>query len=269
MSNIVILKNAADPCATYAEALSDAGHAVKIIRSDIEAMDFLVRQRKAPDIVILDMRWPGSAEMVVMGAVRSLSHLSHTKLLVIRQNSPSAPSDSPPWTAELSLSAPVSPDEIKHAVHALTTHTIIARPQATDHETRVWWEGAEAVFIRWTDQALVLAWPDATDTAVKIPRGAVVRLMNKGVLHIDGSVPTWVPLPRVDLAGSDPASIPAEEAPSAAFSPAEPAASEAKAERPNKPVDKLGAVSRLIRKLTGGGGDSARPYGPSRAAPGS
>ncbi len=262
MSNIVIVKNAADQCATYADALADAGHEVKIIRSDIEAMDFLVRQRKAPDVVILDMRWPGSAEMVVMGAVRSLSHLAHTKLLIIRQNAASAAPEGPAWTAQLFLSAPVTSDEISRAVRALTSHVFPAGPAAVEQATRVWWEGAEAVFIRWTDQALVLAWPDATDTAVKIPRGAVLRLMNKGVLHVDGAMPTWVPLTRVEFTETEPKTVPAEKAPAAV--PVEPVKVEA---RPAKSPDKLNAVARLIRKLTGGG--PARPVEPSHAAPGS
>lgn len=284
MSNIVIIQNARDLDEIYAEALDGTGHAVKIIGSDTEAMDYLVRHRKAPDVMILDMRWPGSTEMVVMGAACSLPHLAHTKVLIIKQDALNAPQTSPSWRADLVLSPPVSPGDIRRAIHILTTGLASEVPEETESpdSTRVWWEGTEAVFVRWTEQSLVLAWPDTADTAVKIPRSAVTRLLQKGVLQIEGDLPGWARLPRVEFPES--VLVPSRsdgEAASAVSSTshepaatsggldrhAEMAASQASAEHQDKPASKLNIVARLIRRLTR---DNApqRPYEPSRATPG-
>ena len=58
--------------------------------------------------------------------------------------------------------------------------------------TRVWWEDREVAFVRWTDQALVFAWRESDETAMHIPRGAVLRLLDRGVLRIDGDAPAWL-----------------------------------------------------------------------------
>jgi hypothetical protein len=60
--------------------------------------------------------------------------------------------------------------------------------------TRIWWDGSEVDFIRWTDKALVFSWGNVTETAVQMPRGAVVRLLQKGVLQIEGETPEWIHL---------------------------------------------------------------------------
>ncbi len=60
------------------------------------------------------------------------------------------------------------------------------------HRTRVWWDNGEVVFIRWTEKTLVFSWGDVRETAVHIPRGAVTRLVQKGVLRVEGEAPTWI-----------------------------------------------------------------------------
>jgi hypothetical protein len=57
--------------------------------------------------------------------------------------------------------------------------------------TRVWWDGAPVRFIRWTEKGLVFHWGDPNETAIHMPRGTVVRLMEKGVLEIEGYLPDW------------------------------------------------------------------------------
>jgi CheY-like chemotaxis protein len=285
MSDIAIVENDPNLGRAYAEALDGSGHVVKIIGSDIEAMDYLVRQRKAPNVVILDMRKPGGAEMVVMGAVQRLSHLAHTKVLMITQE-PGGQRAGQAWGADLTLPAPFSASTLKRAICALTAgpgseartgDAVPLRP------TRVWWEGEEAVFIRWTDQSLVLAWPDAAETAVKIPRGAVTRLMGKGVLQIEGNVPAWVRLSRPEFAELEPVAALAHQGAARAASPAssdqrpdsvnqdQPALTApppAVGDRLNAPGNKLSVVARLIRKLTGNG-DPQPQAGSSRALQGS
>jgi CheY-like chemotaxis protein len=287
MSDIAIIESDLDLGKAYAEALEATGHAAKVIGSDVEAMDYLVRQRKAPDVVVLDMRRPGGAEMVVMGAVYRLSHLAQTKVLAITQESGGGQRAGQSWGADLFLSAPFSAAEFRRAIHTLTAGLGSDAPaggKAPVNLTRVWWEGEEAVFIRWTDQSLVLAWPDATDTAVKIPRGAVTRLMGKGVLQVEGNVPTWVRLSHPEPTESRPVH-PSAESHEAALS-ARPAsddekvhsrnqhqaavmaAPQAAGDRLDAPANKSSVVARLIRKLTGGG-ESQRQQGSSRALQGS
>jgi hypothetical protein len=147
----------------------------------------------------------------------------------------------------------------------------------------VWWEGEEAVFIRWTEQSLVLAWPDAAETAVKIPRGAVTRLMGKGVLQIEGNVPAWVRLSCPESAGLEPVAALARQGAAPAASPAGSgqrsdsanqdqqavmAPPQAAGDRLAAPANKLSVVARLIRKLTGSGDPQPQP-GSSRALQGS
>ena len=267
MSNVVIIESDLDHAKAYAKALDGAGHTVKFIGSDIEAMDYLVRQRKAPDVVVLDMRRPGGVEMVVMGAVNRLSHLAQTKVLAVAPKVGSGQRAGQTWGADLFLSAPFSPDDFRRAIHTLTSESDSAAStsaEASLHATRVWWEGEEAVFIRWTDQSLVLAWPDAAETAIKIPRGAVTRLVGKGVLQVEGNVPTWARLSRPELTASEP--IHAAKAQETA--PAERQDQPTAANHPGAPANKLSVVARLIRKLTGGGDTQPQPES-SRALQGS
>lgn len=286
MSDIAIVETDLDLGEAYAGALEGTGHSAKIIESDTAAVDYLVRQRKAPDVVILDMRRPGAAEMVVMSAVQRLSHLAHTKVLVITQDLGGGERASQSWGADLFLSAPFSADEFRRAIRSLIAGLPSEAPKGGENtvlDTRVWWEGEEAVFIRWTDQSLVLAWPDATETAVKIPRGAVSRLMGKGVLQIEGNVPPWIRLAHPEFAKSESIrSMDSKEAVLAASparvgersdsgdqnQPVAMASPQVAEDRLGTPFNKSNVVARLIRKLTGGG-EPQREQGSSRVLQGS
>ena len=101
------------------------------------------------------------------------------------------------------------------------------------HNTRIWWDGGEVEFIRWTEKALVFQWGDATETAIHMPRGAVMRLMHKGVLQIEGEVPEWIE-PRNDLL-------------------VEPVKPEAPSKETQQREGRLSVIPRLIRKLAGTG----------------
>jgi hypothetical protein len=58
--------------------------------------------------------------------------------------------------------------------------------------TRIWWDGREVNFIRWTNGTLVFAWRETDETAMHIPRGAVTRLIDRGVLEVAGDLPEWL-----------------------------------------------------------------------------
>ncbi|MBN1680505.1 MAG: hypothetical protein JW966_09445 [Anaerolineae bacterium] len=59
------------------------------------------------------------------------------------------------------------------------------------NQTRVWWDNSEVSFVRWTERSLVFCWSNVTETAIHMPRGAVMRLMQKGVLRVEGEMPEW------------------------------------------------------------------------------
>jgi len=124
-------------------------------------------------------------------------------------------------------------------------------PDSYPKRTRVWWDGGEVEFIRWTDKALVFNWGDPRETAIHMPRGAVMRLMEKGVLRVEGEMPPWT---TSRSATSESAQLedtqPDQDQPlrhsPAVFRP--PAGLEKQ-----KPVaNRLNIVARLIRKLAGG-----------------
>ena len=112
--------------------------------------------------------------------------------------------------------------------------------------TRVWWEDREVAFVRWTNQALVFAWRESDETAMHIPRGAVLRLLDRGVLRIDGEAPAW-------LYDSRPLQL---------QQPKQPAPAPKKA-APQKDKGRFNIIARLIHKL--GGGDGATS--PQQASP--
>jgi hypothetical protein len=100
-----------------------------------------------------------------------------------------------------------------------------------DTTTRVWWDNEEVKFVGWTEKALVFHWEDPRETAIHMPRGAVLRLMDKGVLRVEGYMPIWLHL------GSQPKPVPAAPPP-----------------EPSKPPQvntRLNVIARLIRKLSG------------------
>gem|GEM_PF-1771978 len=120
--------------------------------------------------------------------------------------------------------------------------------------TRVWWEDREVAFVRWTDRSLVFAWRESDETAMHIPRGAVLRLLDRGVLRIDGDAPAW-------LYDSRPLQL---------QRPKQAAPEPKKAAPQGHPKDKkrFSAIVRLIRKLSGGDGATpaqAPPQAPRKA----
>jgi hypothetical protein len=64
--------------------------------------------------------------------------------------------------------------------------------ESAPSQTRIWWDDSEVEFIRWSEKSLVFSWGNVTETAVHLPRGAVVRLLRKGVLRVEGTLPDWV-----------------------------------------------------------------------------
>jgi hypothetical protein len=117
--------------------------------------------------------------------------------------------------------------------------------------TRIWWDGSEVAFIGWTDKALLFSWCDARETAVQMPRGVVFRLLQKGVLRIEGEVPSWLyvdePLPGLYPAAPQPRPASADN-------------------KNGQRAEKLSIISRIIRKLSGGEASSTRGQNMAKTA---
>lgn len=251
MAKILIIQAELMLSNTCRAALISGGHKVTLIQFEMEAYEYLIQQRQVPDIVIVNVQDPGSTEMVVLGAVNRLPHLEHTKVLAIGYRQRAAQQAARTWGADLVLPSPVSANTLLSAVQSL----LAAQEPDAPAPTRIWWEGEEAVFLRWTEESLVFLWSNSMDTAVKVPRRAVLRLMKKGVLEVEGYAPTWVwgtPEPKRVM-----------EAAPAVKAPPPPQPLTLPEEAPSPKLDKLSVITRLIRKLTGA--DSRPNESPSQA----
>ncbi|NDJ78195.1 MAG: hypothetical protein GYB65_18245 [Chloroflexi bacterium] len=119
------------------------------------------------------------------------------------------------------------------------------KPEKFIKDTRIWWDGGEVEFIRWTPKSLIFSWRDATETAVNMPRGVVARLLEKGVLRIEGEVPEWVDNTRSQLRHSTSApTMRPSVAPIEAKAPPKP-------QHPSSNPGLFSAITRLIRKIGG------------------
>jgi hypothetical protein len=141
-----------------------------------------------------------------------------------------------------------------HNGRAMITFTgrWIMNPDSYPKRTRIWWDGGEVEFIRWTEKSLVFNWGDPRETAIHMPRGAVMRLMEKGVLRVEGEMPPWSGLQLVDseLQAEDMiADQGLQRQPPPAFKSPVPTTTVEK----QRPLgNRLNIVARLIRKLAGG-----------------
>lgn len=224
-------------------ALVSAGHELTLIETNTEAYEYLVRQHQTPDIVIVNVQNPGSTERLVLDALGRLPHLEHAQVLAIGFRHRATQLAARFWGADLVLPLPVLPNTLLVAIQSL----VASRQPDTPGLTRVWWDGEEAVFVRWTETSLVFFWPDSTDTAVKIPRGAVVRLMKKGVLKVEGYMPVWV---RLEPTTAEADRVVKETLPTK-VAPTSPAAGTPE-KAPAEKADRFNVVARLIRRLSGG-----------------
>jgi hypothetical protein len=123
-------------------------------------------------------------------------------------------------------------------------------PDSYAKRTRIWWDGGEVEFIRWTEKALVFNWGDPRETAIHMPRGAVTRLMEKGVLRVEGEMPPWTGVRPADNE-QQPEDLPSAQA-QQRQSALKPPVLTATLEKPKPLSNRLNVVARLIRKLAGG-----------------
>lgn len=116
MATILIVEDDVDLCETYMDLLECAGHDVHAVGSSAHALDYLLRDRKRPDLVLLDMNLPGESGIVVLGLIRRLPGLSQTKVVIVSGYPEMAMKAIQQWGADQFLCKPVSMEQLKTTV---------------------------------------------------------------------------------------------------------------------------------------------------------
>jgi CheY-like chemotaxis protein len=112
----MIVEDNIELCAAYRDLLESLGHEVDVSFTGTDAMDRLMKGRFDPDVVILDMQLPGHSGVVILGLIRRLPRLSHTKVVVSSGYPDLARQALDQWGADRFLPKPVSLMELKHVI---------------------------------------------------------------------------------------------------------------------------------------------------------
>ncbi|MBN2304396.1 MAG: response regulator [Anaerolineae bacterium] len=115
-ARVLIIEDDLDLVETYVDILESDGHDVHTINSSAQALDYLIKNRNRPDVVILDMSLPGESGIVVLGLIRRLPKLARTKVIIASGYPDLAKHAIDNWGADLFLQKPISMDELKNAV---------------------------------------------------------------------------------------------------------------------------------------------------------
>ncbi len=119
MSKILIVEDEADLCETYTDALELDGHDVSSAGSSADALRCLVIGRMRPDVVILDMQLSGDSGIVILGLIRRLPRLGHTKVIIASGHPDMVKYAISQWGADLFLPKPVSLTEMRQVIKGL------------------------------------------------------------------------------------------------------------------------------------------------------
>jgi DNA-binding response OmpR family regulator len=123
MAQILIVEDDQDICETYIDVLENDGHDLHAFKNSSQAVDWLIRQRMKPDVVILDLNLAGESGFVVLGLIRRLPKLANTKVIVASGYPDLAKKAVDQWGADLFLAKPVTMDLLKSTVKGLSTAT--------------------------------------------------------------------------------------------------------------------------------------------------
>jgi DNA-binding response OmpR family regulator len=121
MAQILIVEDDLDICETYIDILENEGHDLHAITTNAQAVDWLIRQRMKPDVVILDLNLAGESGFVVLGLIRRIPKLAKTKVIVASGYPDLAKKAIEKWGADLFLPKPVTMDLLKNTVRSLDT----------------------------------------------------------------------------------------------------------------------------------------------------
>ena len=122
MAKILIVEDDLDLVETYMDILESDGHSVHAIHASVQAIDYLIKDRNKPDVVILDMNLSGESGLVVLGLIRRVPRLTHTKIIVASGYPDLAKRAIDHWGADLFLQKPVAVDMLRNTVSSFSTN---------------------------------------------------------------------------------------------------------------------------------------------------
>ena len=114
---ILIIEDDLDLAETYIDNLESEEHDVALISTSTQAIDYFVRDRNRPDVVILDMNLPGESGIVVLGLIRRIPRLKRTKVIIASGHPDMAKRAIDNWGADLFLQKPVAMDVLQNTVN--------------------------------------------------------------------------------------------------------------------------------------------------------
>jgi CheY-like chemotaxis protein len=113
MATILIVEDDSDICETYVDILTSEQHRVEAVSNSIQAIDYLVRKRMKPDLVILDMNLAGESGITILGLIRRIPRLANTKVIIASGYPDLARRAIDQWGADLFLQKPVKIETLK------------------------------------------------------------------------------------------------------------------------------------------------------------
>jgi CheY-like chemotaxis protein len=124
MGKVLVVDDDADLCETCVDLLESVGHEVQAVGSSLQAMECLIQGRMKPDVVLLDLNLPGGSGIVVLGLIRRLPRLSHTKVVIVSGYPDMANRAVDLWDADLFLAKPVPMELLKSTVGDLCSGSV-------------------------------------------------------------------------------------------------------------------------------------------------
>ena len=119
MATILIVEDDRDVCETYVDILENEAHKVDAVTNSAQAIDYLVRRRMRPDLVILDMNLGGESGLIVLGLIRRIPRLTNTKVIIASGYPDLAKRAIDQWGADLFLPKPVKLEALQNTARGL------------------------------------------------------------------------------------------------------------------------------------------------------
>ncbi|HEX2996813.1 MAG TPA: response regulator [Anaerolineales bacterium] len=129
MAKILIVEDNVDLAETYRDFLEFAGHVVTLVHNGTEAIEYLIRRRLVPDVIILDMQLPGDSGVVVLGLIRGMPRLVRAKVIIASGHADISQWAIKQWGADLFLQKPISLEVLKRTIDDFSISS--ASPSAT------------------------------------------------------------------------------------------------------------------------------------------
>ena len=128
---MLIIEDDIDLVDTYIDILESEACVVDAIYTTAQALDYFIKNRNRPDVVILDMNLPGGSGIVVLGLIRRMPQLAKTKIIIASGYPEMAKRAIDNWGADLYLQKPIQMDVLRTTIFGLSTNTSRELPDGT------------------------------------------------------------------------------------------------------------------------------------------